>query len=155
MISLHSTPSSPTAYFMANADRDDEANERADSRPEKAVASRRVLIVEDEFFISLNTELMLENLGHVVVGTAVSADEAVRIAELERPDVILMGIRLIGPRDGIEAAAEIHDRFGIGSIFITANTDPMTRQRALAAHPRGFIEKPLTDLRLREALSVV
>ena len=138
---------------MGDPDRDDEGNERADNRPETGVASRRVLIVADEFFISLNTELMLEDLGHFVVGTAVSADEAVRIAEFERPDIVLMDIRLIGPRDGIEAAAEIHDRFGIRSIFITANADPMTRQRALAAHPRGFIEKPLTQVRLRDALN--
>jgi CheY-like chemotaxis protein len=64
-----------------------------------------------------------------------------------------MDIRLIGPRDGIDAAEEIRKRFGIGSIFVTANTDPQTRQRAQAAQPLGFFEKPLNEQRLRVALS--
>jgi CheY-like chemotaxis protein len=108
----------------------------------------RVLIVEDEFFISLHTTGLLQALGHVAVAVAVSADQAVAIAERERPDVVLMDIRLLGPRDGIDAAEEITRRLGIGSIFVTANTDPQTRRRAEAVRPLGFLEKPLTEQRL-------
>jgi CheY-like chemotaxis protein len=115
--------------------------------------SLRVLIVEDEFFISLHTKQLLQVLGHVVVGIAVSADQAIHFAEQERPDVVLMDIRLNGSRDGIEAADEIRKRLGIGSIFLTANTDPLTRQRALASQPLGFLEKPLTEQRLKLGLS--
>ena len=115
--------------------------------------SLRVLIVEDEFFISLHIKELVTTLGHAVVAIAVSADQAVNIAEREHPDVVLMDIRLIGPRDGIDAAEEIRRRFGIGSIFVTANTDPQTRQRAQAVQPLGFLEKPLTEQRLKFALS--
>ena len=115
--------------------------------------SLKVLIVEDEFFISLNTEMMLAALGHVVVGVAVSADQAVTMAEREGPDVILMDIRLIGARDGIDAATEIRNRFDIPSIFVTANSDPQTRMRSHAARPLGFLEKPLTEQRLRAGLA--
>ena len=66
-----------------------------------------------------------------------------------------MDIRLIGSRDGIDAAEEIRKRFGVGSIFVTANTDPQTRQKAQAAQPLGFLEKPLTEQRLRLELSRV
>ena len=117
--------------------------------------SLRVLIVEDEFFISLYTKQLLQVLGHVVVGIAVSADQAIHLAEQERPDVVLMDIQLVGWRDGIEAAEEIRKRLGIGSIFVTANTDPQTRQRALASQPLGFLEKPLTEQRLKLGLSKV
>lgn len=113
----------------------------------------RILIVEDEFFISLNTEMMLAALGHEVVGIAVSADQAVMMAERERPDLILMDIRLIGARDGIEAAVEIRNRFDIASIFVTANADAQTRLRADAARPIAFLEKPLTEQRLRDGLA--
>jgi two-component system, response regulator PdtaR len=113
----------------------------------------RVLIVEDEFFISLHTTGLLRALGHSVVAVAISADQAVSIAERERPDVVLMDIRLIGSRDGIAAADEINGRFGIGSIFVTANTDVETRRRAEAVQPLGFLEKPLTEYRLRQGLS--
>ena len=115
----------------------------------------RVLIVEDEFYISLHTQGLLQALGHVVVAVAVSADQAVRIAERERPDVVLMDIRLTGPRDGIDAADEISHRFGIASIFVTANADRETRRRAEAVQPLGFLEKPLTEQRLRLGLSKV
>ena len=123
-------------------------------RPDLTTRSLRVLIVEDEFFISLDTTRLVQNLGHVVVAVAVSADQAVALAEQERPDVVLMDIRLIGSRDGIDAAEEIRSRLGISSIFVTANTDPQTRRRAAAAHPLGFLEKPLTEQRLRIGLAV-
>ena len=123
---------------------------------EKAQArSLRVLIVEDEFYISLHTRGLLEALGHVVLAVAVSADQAFSIAERERPDVVLMDIRLVGERDGIDAAQEIGGRLGIGSIFVTANTDPETRRRADAVSPLGFLEKPLTIERLRLGLQGV
>jgi CheY-like chemotaxis protein len=132
----------------------DDENDEPDreGHASKGLRSLRVLLVEDEFFISLSTEAMIEHLGHVIVGTAVSADDAIALALAERPDVILMDIRLVGTRDGIDAATEIHNRLGIRSLFVTANTDQKTRQRALAAKPAGFIEKPLTEQRLRDAL---
>ena len=111
-------------------------------------ARLRVLIVEDEFFISLETDFLLKELGHTPVGVAVSAEEAVAMAERHRPDVVLMDIRLSGARDGIYAAEAILSRFDIPSIFVTTNTDPHTRQRALAVGGLGFIEKPVTKERL-------
>lgn len=116
------------------------------------VKSLRVLIVEDEFFIALHTQSILRAIGHTIVGTAVSADDAVRIAGQQLPDVVLMDIRLIGARDGVDAAAEINARFSIPSLFVTAHTDPATRQRAAAVRPLGFLEKPLTEQRLRVGL---
>ena len=112
-----------------------------------------ILIVEDEFFIALDAQEQAEQLGHRVVGIAVSADQALAIIERERPDVVLMDIRLTGGRDGIDAAREIRERFGIQSIFVSANTDPSTRRRAEALGPLAFLEKPLTRDRLSQALS--
>jgi two-component system, response regulator PdtaR len=128
--------------------------ERGDAE-DAQLRSLRVLVVEDEFYISLHTRGLLQALGHVVVAVAVSAEQAVNLAERERPDVVLMDIRLVGSRDGIEAADEICGRFGIGSIFVTANTDPQTRRRAEAVRPLGFLEKPLTEQRLKLGLSKV
>jgi len=138
----------------AAAQGSDPADDRED-RPDLDARSLRVLIVEDEFFISLDTKTLLQALGHRVVAIAVSADQAVDSADKERPDVVLMDIRLIGSRDGVDAAEEIRRRFGIGSIFVTANSDPQTRQRAQAVRPLGFLEKPLTENRLRVGLRMV
>ena len=117
--------------------------------------SLRVLIVEDEFFISLHTKEMLQALGHTAVGVAVSANQAVQLAEREKPDVVLMDIRLNGDHDGIEAAKEIYTRLGIRSIFVSANSDPTTRERAAALQPFGFLQKPLSAERLEAGLRTV
>src|SRR5690348_2348320 len=75
-------------------------------------ARPRMLVVEDEWLISLQLEQMLAAAGFEVVGTAANAARAVALADRERPDLVLMDIRLAGPVDGIEAAREIMDRFG-------------------------------------------
>jgi two-component system, response regulator PdtaR len=122
-----------------------------DLRPQ--MVALRVLIVEDEFFIALDAESQVTDLGHRVVGIAVSADQAIELAGRERPDVVLMDIRLSGARDGIEAATEIRARFGVESIFVTANTDPSTLARARSINPIGILEKPLTSWRLQAELA--
>ncbi|MGL9622438.1 response regulator [Bradyrhizobium sp. U531] len=113
----------------------------------------KVLIVEDEFFIALDAEDQVASLGHTVVGTAVSAEQAIRIAGEERPDVVLMDIRLIGPVDGIAAALEIRSRYGVEAIFVTANTDPSTLARAESIEPLAVLQKPLTKDRLAAQLA--
>lgn len=153
---MHVEKMTPPPMWLAAAVAGENGSPKiSDDRQEVEPRPLRVLIAEDEFFISLNTEMMLTALGHEVVGIAVSADEAVALADRERPDVVLMDIRLIGARDGIDAAAEIRNRFDIASIFVTANADPQTRLRADAVRPLAFLEKPLTEQRLRAGLASV
>jgi CheY-like chemotaxis protein len=115
-------------------------------------ARPRILIVEDESFAVLYMADVITEGGYDVVGTAASARDAIAKAEAERPDLVLMDIRLVGPQDGIHAATEIYRRFGIRSIFVTAYTDPETRKRAAVANPVGFIEKPFNPETLLGAL---
>ena len=153
---LLQTYSNPTQLWLAaNASHGDESPERDGDDEQLQAQPLRVLVVEDEFFISLDTKALLQSMGHTVVAIAVSADQAVRLAGQEKPDVVLMDIRLAGTRDGIDAAEEIRSRFGISSIFVTANSDPQTRRRAQAVQPLDFLEKPLTEQRLRLGLSRV
>nr|WP_276516711.1 response regulator [Bradyrhizobium ottawaense] len=111
------------------------------------------MIVEDEFFIALDAEDQVRSLGHTVVGTAVSAEQAIQIAGEARPDIVLMDIRLLGAVDGIAAALEIRSRYGIEAIFVTANTDPSTLARAEAIRPVAVLQKPLTRARLAAHLA--
>lgn len=116
----------------------------------------RVLIVEDEYFVALASEDALLEAGFAVVGVAATAEEAVAIAGAERPDMVLMDIRLApgGTRDGIDAAAEILARFGIPSLFATAHADPGTRMRGeQAARPLGWLVKPYSAQELVAAVA--
>ena len=153
MISPQTCLSASRLWLAAAAAQGDDTPSQQDDGQDLETRSLRVLIVEDEFFISLHTKGLLQALGHVVVAVAVSADQAVSLAGREKPDVVLMDIRLAGSRDGIDAAEDIRRQFGIGSIFVTANTDPHTRQRAEAIRPLGILEKPLTEQRLRLGLA--
>lgn len=113
----------------------------------------RVLIVEDEFFVAMDAEDSLTAAGFTVIGIAATADAAVTLAESQSPDIVLMDIRLVGRRDGIDAAAEIKERFGIPCVFATAHSDPTTRHRAeMAAAPLGWLSKPYTRTEVTNAL---
>lgn len=154
MIAQYSSIQLPLRLWMASPPIDSgDAEDRPQDHRGTGHRSLRILIVEDEFFIALNLEDMLLAQGHVPVGIATSADEAVLLAEQERPDLVLMDVRLIGVRDGIDAAIEIRSRFNIRSIFVSANADPQTKGRAQAAAPIAFLQKPLTEDRLKIALA--
>lgn len=115
-------------------------------------ASLRVAVVEDEPFVRLDIELALQSAGHQVVGGADSADGAVELAASQKPDLMIMDVRLQGARDGVDAAIEIWQRFGIRSVFASANLDASLRARAAAANPLGFVDKPFMSSTLVAAL---
>ncbi len=108
-----------------------------------------ILIVEDENIVALDLKNKLERLGYNVLKTVSSGEEAIRLADLFYPDVILMDIMLKGDLDGIETAGRICHRFDIPIIFLTAYTDEKTLQRAKAVNPYGYISKPFKDEDIR------
>ena len=67
-----------------------------------------------------------------------------------------MDIRLVGKRDGIDAALELYRELGIRCIFASAHVDETTRMKATAAAPLGWIAKPydvrMLVERIRQAL---
>jgi two-component system, response regulator PdtaR len=125
---------------------------RGNGSPDRRPDTLRLMIVEDDAFVALDAKEILETAGYEVVGLAKSANEAVDKAGELRPDMILMDIRLLGARDGVDAAIEIHDRFGVRSLFASAHSDAETRDRADAAQPLGFLSKPVTRRALLEAV---
>lgn len=115
----------------------------------------RVAIVEDEAIIAIELEELLTAIGAEVVGVALTAEEAVRLAEEERPDAMTMDVRLKGERDGITAALEIYERFGIRCVFVSAYGDAETVARARSASPLGWITKPLRRDQLEAPLRTI
>ncbi|MET4700922.1 CheY-like chemotaxis protein [Constrictibacter sp. MBR-5] len=124
------------------------------SGQDAALESIRILIVEDDWFVSMEMEHVVETEGYDVVGVATSAEEAVSLAGQRQPDLILMDIRLRGGSDGVEAAIEINRRHGIRCLFCSAHTDPGTLERAQAATPAGWLAKPFSGPQLLEAIAV-
>ena len=121
-------------------------------KQEPDVRSYRILVVEDEGLIAHDIAKRLESLGHSVVGTASTADEAVAAAHTA--ELVLMDIRIDGERDGIDAAAEIRERYHIPVIFLTAHADRSTLERAKVAAPYGYMVKPLGPATLQASIEM-
>ena len=82
--------------------------------------SARVLIIEDEQIIAMDLESIVRDLGHDVVGFAVTRDDAVALAFETQPSLILADIQLADDSSGIDAVADILAEFSVPVIFITA-----------------------------------
>ncbi len=110
------------------------------------------MIVEDEFIIALELEMVLSELGIEVVASADTVDKAVELVGEIRPDFVTMDIKLPGDRDGIDGATEIFERFGVRSIFVSAYKDDEMLARASAAQPLGWVRKPVSTSALRAVI---
>ena len=150
MISLLLPSRSAPAVFAANAF----VAFGPDGKPGAGgeIRQSRVLVVEDDYFVSMEIETVLLDMGCDVVGIAATGEEAIETAAREQPDVVLMDIRLAGSLDGIEAAKQIHAELGIRSLFVTSHSDPETRQRGEQASPVGWASKPFTSHQLTAAV---
>ena len=114
----------------------------------------RALIVEDEALIAEELRERLSRLGFSVIATVDSADESVAIATRERPDLILMDIRLKGEKDGVEAAREIRQQVDLPIVYLTAYSDRVTVDRAKKSEHDGFILKPFHRSELQTTIQV-
>ena len=113
-----------------------------------------ILVVEDEAIVAADIGSRLEALGYTVAGTAGSGEQAIALAEKQRPSLVLMDIQLQGSMDGITAARTIHDRFRLPIVFLTAYAEDTTLQRAKLAEPFGYILKPFEDRELKTILEM-
>lgn len=123
-------------------------------RPQAVSHRRRVMVVEDEGIVRKDIEAILGSLGHDVVASCGTCDEAVALCHENRPEVVLMDIQLRDGSSGIDAANRIHESTGTPVIFITANTDQATVARARVTMPFGYIAKPFRAVDLMSAIEV-
>jgi len=114
----------------------------------------KILVVEDEMIIGAKISMQLTGLGYEVTGILPRGEEAIIHVEENRPDIVLLDINLKGKLDGIETAIQIQKLANIPIIFLTANADEATFNRAKVSKPHAFISKPYRQLDLQRAIEL-
>ncbi len=114
--------------------------------------ARKVLIVEDEVIHAMALAEAIPGWGCSVLDIVTSGEDAIRAAESQKPDVVLMDITIHGSIDGLAAAREIIGRLGIPVIFMTGYDDDKTVRAAEELKPLAFLVKPLEPDRLKKLL---
>ena len=102
-----------------------------------------LMVVEDEPLITFELEQILSSLGHQIVCTAKSGDEAIQYHKKYAPDLILMDISLDGDINGIDAGRIISECGGTPIIFLTAYDSDELVNDALKANIYGYLIKPI------------
>jgi CheY-like chemotaxis protein len=114
---------------------------------------KTVLVVDDYDEVRLVTRRALETFGYRVVEAA-SGAEAVRVAQAEAPDLILLDLSMPA-MDGFATIHQLRRLLGLRDvpvIAVSAHTAREVREDALAAGCRDFITKPAPLERLRTAV---
>lgn len=89
-------------------------------RPKSQPRALDILVVEDESIIAKDIELIVNDLGHRVVGLARTHEEALSLALKARPAVIVADVKLADGSSGIVAVDEMLKSIDAAVIFVTA-----------------------------------
>ena len=115
---------------------------------------RKVLVVEDDKFISAIFTMFLRELGHEMIGRCADGRDAVDLSHRLRPDVVLMDIHLEGELDGIHTAEKLRRELDIPVIYVSSDTSSQVIKRAIVSNSYGFLVKPVNKKELGIAIDL-
>ena len=113
----------------------------------------RVLIVDDHAPSRAAVAEAVGAQGGTVVGNGSRVEDAVRLVDKHRPDVLLLAVGL-PDGDGVEAARRVMAALPCPVVLLTSHTDPDVTAGAVEAGVLGFLVKPLRPEELAPALDV-
>lgn len=114
----------------------------------------RILLADDHALFRDGLASLIGVWGHEVVGMAASGDEAVRLAEQTRPDLVLMDVRM--PGGGIAATREIKARRPeVAIVMLTVSEGEDDLFAAVKAGASGYLLKNVPGDELRSMVEAV
>lgn len=114
---------------------------------------QKILVVDDDSYVSSSLAAMLESLDYCVLACAGSGADAVDMTRRLRPDLVLMDIKM-GDMDGLEASKRILEQRPLPIIIVTAMSDPEVIQRADQIGVAGYLVKPFMMKELTAAITM-
>jgi DNA-binding response OmpR family regulator len=118
------------------------------------MAVLKIGIIEDELVIARTIISTLEELGYNHCGPAINYTEALNVLDIEKPDLVLLDIQLAGRKNGFDVAEVINEKYKIPFIFLSANSDVETNDRAKIVKPNAYIIKPFNKEGLYAAIEI-
>lgn len=113
----------------------------------------KILLVDDHAVVRSGlSKFLMVNKDFRLVGEASNGAEAVQMASLHQPDIILMDLMMPGT-DGITATREIHKKYPkVKVIALTSFAEQNMVQGALQAGAIGYLQKNVTAKELGQAI---
>ena len=103
----------------------------------------KILIIEDEMITATDLKEILVRRGHEVTGISKNYHETASMIEYERPDLVLVDIKLRNStHNGIEIAETLLRNQNIPYIFLTSQSDMQTFDQAKLTAPKAYLTKP-------------
>ena len=113
----------------------------------------KILIIEDDRIQAENLKEILLEFGYEVIGPAYDSIRAMYLFKLHSPDLMLVDIILENsPMNGIEIVDHLKKANTIPVIFLSANYDVHTREKAKKVNPNYFLTKPIYSHQLDVAI---
>lgn len=112
----------------------------------------KILILESQLIIAADVSLQLLKLGYDVIGINIHAGDTLENIENNRPDIVLMNIKMQDKEERIRTATIISKIFRIPVIFLSAHTDREIFKQVINAQPYAFIAKPFEIKDLQRGL---
>lgn len=114
----------------------------------------RILIVEDDIFISQDIVEMLEQMDYTISGVAYDGDTALDQLKINTPDFVLLDINLGEGKDGIDIAEVIRSQYQLPFIYLTSYASKSVLDRAKQTRPAGYVVKPFDERDLYPAIEI-
>lgn len=114
----------------------------------------KIGIVEDEGITSEVIRLSLQKLKYKIATPAFTYNQAVQMFETEKPDLVILDIKLEEEKDGIDLAVLLKEKYKTPFIFLTANSDNTTLERAKKVRPLAFLVKPFSQVDLHATIEI-
>ncbi|HIU64248.1 MAG TPA: response regulator [Candidatus Avacidaminococcus intestinavium] len=113
----------------------------------------RIIIADDETIIRMDIKEMLVEAGHTVIAEAQDGEEAVRLAEELKPDLIIMDVKM--PKvDGITAARLINNKQLAPVLLLTAYSQTELIEQAKNSGVLAYLVKPIREEQLFPAIEI-
>jgi len=114
----------------------------------------RTLIVEDNPSFALEMEMMIDELGHELLGIVDNSGDALVEIMDKTPDLIIMDIEIKGKLSGTEIAAKIN-HLNIPIVFATSFTDEKHYLEAKQTDIFAYLIKPVKRFELERTIDLL